>query len=178
MDDLIALVGRDDWTRLLGGWRDIADDTERLVRGLRALPADCACGDGQAHLRGTCPCCGGGGVPREPCEDCFRLVRTIGWKLDAVVDDALRYLDPVSEALTRHVGKPAHTEATRLRRELLALVHLFRAVEASAAEFRAGCRSRHLADLKALAEQVDRRVEDIDRLVDPTRGFARPRRPR
>jgi len=177
MDDLIALVGHDDWTRLLGGWRDIADDTERLVRGLRALPSDCACGDGQAHLRGACPCCRGDRTA-EPCEDCFRLVRTIGWKLDAVVDDALRYLDPVSEVLTRHVGTPADAEARQLRRELLALAHLFRSVEASAVEFRAGCRSSHLAELKALTEQVDRRVEDIDRLVDPTRGFARPHRPR
>jgi len=173
--DLSAIVGGDDWKRLLGGWRDIADDTDRLVRALRAVPDSCGCGDGQAHLRGMCSCCGGDAAARAPCDDCFRLVRTIGWKLDVVVDDALRYLDPVAEVLTTHVGSSAFAESRRLRHELLRFVGAFRAVEAAAGRFRQECRASQLTQLKALGEGLDKCIQDLDVLVDPTRGFARAR---
>lgn len=43
--------------RLLGGWRDILDDIQKLDVSLDKLPDHCGCGDGSGHLRVTCACC-------------------------------------------------------------------------------------------------------------------------
>lgn len=157
----------DDWKRLLGGWRDLSEDTHRLVTGLRALPASCPCGTGHAHLAGRCSCCRRDGATR-PCLDCLVLMHTVEWKLDAVMDDALRFLEPATETIVGHVGAGMDTSLIRLRNELLQFATAFRAIEASVDVCRAECRLNHLTALKDLGEQLLARVDRVDALVDET----------
>ncbi len=166
MVDLRPFVAGDDWRRLLGGWRDIADDTRRLVKGLRALPDGCQCGDGHAHLAGRCPCCEANATPDERCIDCAVLVRTVQWQLDVVVDDALRFLDPAEGLVAQHVGDAVHAAVGQLRDELIGFVGVFRAIQSAAGQFRSGCRSDHLTRLKELGEVLGARASGIDALID------------
>lgn len=168
--DLSPFVGSDDWTRLLGGWRDIADDTRRLVTGLRALPDGCQCGDGPAHLAGRCVCCQEDAASRQECIDCAMLVHAVQWKLDAVVDDALRFLDPADRLMTSHVGEAAHAAVGRLRDALLNFVRVFRAIQGAAGQFRSGCHSHHLTQMKTLGEDLGASALHIDALIDGTNG--------
>lgn len=172
--DLTAFVSGDDWKRLLGGWRDISDDTRRLVSGLRALPDGCQCGDGQAHLAGRCPCCQENAASRPQCVDCAVLMHTVQWKLDAVVDDALRFLDPADQVMTSHVGDAAHAAVGQLRDELLDFVRVFEAVRGASGEFRVGCHSHHLTQLKELGEELGASARHLDTLLDGTNRSSVP----
>jgi hypothetical protein len=78
-------------TRLLGGWRYVADDVRRHERGLRALPETCACGQGSAHLAGACPCCRARAHALEDgCTDCEAVLASLHEKVAALVDATLR----------------------------------------------------------------------------------------
>ncbi|MEZ5418624.1 MAG: hypothetical protein R2708_14965 [Vicinamibacterales bacterium] len=96
------------------------------------------------------------------------LVHTVQWKLDAVVDDALRFLDPADRVMTSHVGDAAHAAADHLRDKLLKFVHVFQAVQGASGEFRVGCHSRHLTQLKELGEELGASARDLDTLLDGT----------
>lgn len=160
-------VSSDDRMRLLGGWRDIAEDTARLVEALRVLPAHCTCGDGTAHLQGRCACCRQDESQSSGCRDCAVLVRSLEWKLDAVVDDFLRFLDAAIESIRSHVGPQVEEPAMNLRHALVRFVGSFRTVASKAGEFRRGCRSEHLTSLKQQGEDLLSCAHAVDHLLHP-----------
>ena len=62
----------------------------------------------------------------------------------------------------------AHAAADHLRDKLLKFVHVFQAVQGASGEFRVGCHSRHLTQLKELGEELGASARDLDTLLDGT----------
>jgi hypothetical protein len=138
-------------TRLLGGWRHVADDVGALAVGLKQLPDGCPCGHGAAHLAGSCSCC----ADRERtadsgCRNCEALVASIRDQMDELVDGTLRFL-PFVET----VSAPGELEDLHeVRRQVQHIAAVFQRVETAADEFRLGCCASHLVVLKTLAFEL------------------------
>lgn len=86
-----------DQRRLLGGWLDILEDIGDLCTALNALPDHCACGDGAAHLGGSCVCCNAPHRGRLPnCADCGTLLAKLRPKFVTLTVDTIRFFPVVT----------------------------------------------------------------------------------
>lgn len=155
--------------RLLGGWRDILDDVRTLERGLRHTPDACECGDGPAHLGGTCACCAA--AERQSgleCVDCHVLVHTVSWKLDQLSEDTLRYFPAVTSLVQPSLSRDDAEQLDRVRHEIAVLMATMRRMETASAEFSHGCRTTHLHRLKEVARELLMSARRLDDVIDPT----------
>ncbi len=164
--------------RLLLGWRDILDDIRHLCRSLQALPDSCACGDGRAHLSGSCVCCQTEhkeGVTA--CEDCDSLLVKLRPEMDALTVDTWRFFPVVTDllkprqqetrqaagALERHIASVTRQAAAdAVERHIAAVIRGFEHLVVATDEFRAGCRASHLRTLKGAASDLLAEVERLD----------------
>lgn len=168
--------------QILNAWRDILDDIRHLCESLKTLPDNCACGDGRAHLSGSCACCRRaheGNLP--PCEDCDKLLATLTLAVNKLTVDTWQFFPSAPEFLDlreRQTGKVAVTErehhvATVARQDvagavehhIAAVIRTFERLVAAVDEFRAGCRASHLQALKTAADDLLTEVERLDRAL-------------
>lgn len=167
--------------RVLRGWRDILGDIRHLCKSLKAMPDDCACGDGRSHLSGSCVCCQRehkDGVPA--CPDCDSLLAKLRPEMDTLMVDTWRVfpivmdlLEPpqqetrqAASALDRHLASVTRQAAAdAAERHIAAVVRTFEQLVVAAEEFRAGCRTSHLGRLKTAATDLLVEVERLDRAL-------------
>ena len=168
--------------QILNRWRDVLDDIRHLCESLEALPEMCVCGDGRAHLRGSCRCCRservGKGLP--PCEDCESLLDALQPRVNQLTVDTWQFFPSALDLLSlrgqqsgkvragsareRHIAAVAREEAiTASERDIVAIIHTFDRLVAAVDEFRVGCRASHLQRLKALASALLAELEGFDR---------------
>ncbi len=146
-------------SRLLGGWRHVAEDVRRLVSGLKGLPDVCACGHGSAHLGGMCPCCRDGERTLDSgCTDCEALLASLRDNMDELVDATLRFL-PVVETTA---GPEESRDVRDLRRRIVDVAAVFQRLETAADEFRQGCPSSSVPALRTLASELKVGTDDLD----------------
>ena len=171
-----------DQRRLILGWRDVLDDIRHLCRSLKALPDDCACGDGQSHLRGSCACCQTERKDRVlVCEDCDRLLAGLRPQMTTLTVDTWRFFPAVVDLLVprqqeitqaatgeieRHIASVfRQAAADAVERHIAAIIQTFERLVVAAEEFRAGCRTSHLRTLKTAATDLLAEVECLDRAL-------------
>ena len=148
---------------LLGGWRDIFDDIRKLADAVDKLPEHCACGHGGAHLRGTCVCCVEGTASRA-CGDCEALLAQIAERIDALRADDLRFSGVLRDFTVR---RPDHEEMRSRIDDVTVrssrLVRIVESIQVATADFREGCRTEHLARLKARVRELRDEAKRLDR---------------
>ena len=158
MTDLRALLLQfgSDQRRLLGGWRDLLDDIRDLCRNLNALPDQCACGDGDAHLSGTCVCCSSSSRGRiANCADCRMQVAQLRPRVVTLTADAMRFFPVVRILLQQSPpGAPARREGANVERHIASVIRTFDRLVIKAGEFQDGCRASHLRVLKDTANTL------------------------
>jgi hypothetical protein len=152
--------------RLLGGWRDVMDDIRALCRALADLPDQCLCGTGEAHLKGTCPCCHSVATLRVPsCDDCDAQLAHLRPQIDLLGVDTWRFFPVVKELLARDTPPELATRAGDIERHVAGLIRTFSALVVAADEFRTDCRSSHLHTIKALATSLLQEADALNRAV-------------
>jgi hypothetical protein len=167
---------------VLNAWRDVLDDIRHLCESLNALPDDCSCGDGRAHLAGRCACCQRTheqpGSPKcEDCEDLLAKLRPVVTQLTVdtwqFFPSALDFLDlrdrqkgqasmgtPTRE---RHLAIVAREAAVdTVARHISAVIGTFERLVAAVDEFRAGCGVSQLRALKAAATELLSEIQKLD----------------
>ena len=153
--------------RLLGGWRDIIDGIRRLCRSLNALPDSCACGHGSSHLRGSCSCCSSVHDDTVPyCDDCDELLVLLGQALDVLVVDTMRFFPVVKSLLDAHAPDTVRAEGASIEHDIADIDRTFRRLVVAADEFRKGCRASQLQTLKAGANDLVGKVDQLDRKLE------------
>lgn len=154
---------------LLGGWRHVAADVRRLVKGLSALPDACACGHGSAHLAGTCRCClEGVQAAGNGCTDCDALLASIRDDMDELVDATLRFL-PFVEGQAAAGGDTSESDGVRdLRRQVFSVADVSQRLETATGEFRLGCGASHVDVLRTLAGQLAAATQGLDARLTAT----------
>ena len=140
---------------LLGGWRDIVEDTRRLRTMTEALPDSCDCQPGG----GRCACCAvlSHAFP-DQCRACTAHARARSPRIATVLNDTLRYLPAVQSIVPQQTVLLQRS----LRDVARAMIQLLRAVDtmqSARGEFRHGCRTEHLVGLK---RQVGRLVDAVE----------------
>lgn len=143
---------------LLGGWGDVVEDVRRLQVGLRALGGTCACGQGGAHLAGTCSCCDH--AERAGCIDCGALIESLHAKVEELFDASLRFL-PLVESMVAQSDSSSDvgTWVRDVRHDIAHVDTLFRHIETAAGQYRSGCASSHFEDLKTLVADLAIRTQ-------------------
>ena len=168
--------------QILNRWRDVLDDIRHLCESLEALPETCVCGDGRAHLRGSCPCCqkARAGQSLPPCEDCETLLARLQPAVNQLAVDTWQFFPSALDFLGLRVqqsgkvragtARERHLEAvaceetiTTSERHIVAIIHTFDRLGAAADEFRSGCRASHLHELKAVAGELLAELKGFDR---------------
>jgi len=148
---------------LLGGWRDILDDIQKLHAAVDKLPEHCLCGHGGAHLRGTCACCMEGTAARG-CADCEALLAQIAERIDALRADDLRFSGVLRDFTVR---RPDHEEMRSRINDVTIrtsrLVRIVEGVQVAAADFREGCRVDQLARLKERIRELRTEAKRLDK---------------
>jgi len=148
---------------LLGGWRDILEDVEKLATAVEKLPEHCACGMGGAHLGGRCACCLEGTAARG-CVDCEALLGQIADRADALRADDLRFTGVLRDFAAR---RPDHEEMRQgiddVTQRASRLVRIVESVQVAAADFRQGCRVDQLADLKERVRELRDEAKRLDK---------------
>lgn len=151
---------------VLGGWRDVLDDIRRLCDGLNALPDACTCGQGADHLSGSCPC--GDVVHTRPLparEDCDRLLTELMPALDTLIVDTMRFFPVVNHLLQLHTRPSRQAVGAAIERQTVAVYRTFARLTAAVDEFRAGCCASHLKALKARANELSVKADQLDRTL-------------
>ncbi len=169
------IESRFDWSpdqrRLLGGWFDILDDIRALCKALTALPDRCACGDGAAHLRGSCICCDAPHEGRVPnCADCGALLAELRPRFVTLTVDTIRFFPVVT--ILRDAGEPgpARPEADPVEYQIAALMRRFDRLVVEAGEFESGCRASHLTVLKETANALLRESRALNEQLEKNHG--------
>ena len=148
--------------RLLGGWRDVLDDIRTLCRSLAELPDVCQCGQGAAHLKGTCPCCHNVAIERVPdCDDCEEQLGRLRGAIDLLTTDTFRFFPVVTDILNRTAHVDLQTRGNEIERHIAELIRTFSELVVAADRFRTDCRSSHLRVLKDLAEMLRREADAL-----------------
>lgn len=149
--------------RLLGGWRDILEDIQKLHDSVDRLPEHCTCGHGATHLRGTCACCIEGAAARG-CVDCEALLGQIADRIEALRADDLRFMVALRDFADH---RPDHQEMRQglddVTRHTSRLVRIVEGVQVAAADFREGCRMDQLARLKARVRELRDEAKRLDK---------------
>ena len=168
--------------QILNAWRDIFDDIRHLCESLKALPDNCPCGDGRAHLAGLCACCRSAHrLSLPPCEDCDSLLATLTPAVNKLTVDTWQFFPSVLEFLDlreRQAGKVAvgarehhiamvarQGAAEEVEHRIAAVIGTFERLVAGVDEFRAGCRASHLQAMKTVANDLLTEVERLDRAL-------------
>ena len=147
--------------RLMGGWRDIVEDTRLLRKIAEDLPDTCDCQPGG----GRCRCCTTLSHPfPEQCRTCTAHARALSPRVATVLDDTLRYLPAVQSvvprdtvALQRSLGEVA--------RAMIQLLQVVDTMQSATGKFRHGCRPEHIIGLKRQVGRLADAVESAHRLL-------------
>ncbi len=151
-----------------------------LCESLKAMPDQCACGDGHSHLSGSCICCRTKRKDHQPeCEDCDSLLAKLRPEMNTLTVDTWRFFpavmdllkprqqgirQPAAGALERHITSVTRQAAAdAVERHIAAVIRTFEHLVVAAEGFRAGCRTSHLRTLKTAATDVLAEVERLDR---------------
>ena len=149
--------------RLLGGWRDLFEDIQKLALSIDQVPEHCACGHGGDHLRATCECCVQSASARS-CVDCDSLIRQIAERTDALWADDWRFSDVLRDLATRRPDSDKmHHGIDNVAGHGLQLVRIVEQVQVAAADFRQGCRVDQLAGLKERVRELRDEAKRLDR---------------
>jgi hypothetical protein len=156
-----------DQQRLLGGWRDIIDDIRHLCGSLERLPDACPCGQGAAHLGGSCPCCHAVHGTRDPaCEDCGQLLATLRPALDGLLVDTMRSFPVVRQLLQTHAPARVQADGAGIEQRIADLYQTFARLVLAAEEFRAACRASHLKAIKTRAADLFTRAKRLEERLE------------
>ena len=170
--------------QILNAWRDVLDDIRHLCESLKGLPNDCSCGDGRAHLGGSCACCRsereGENLP--PCENCDRLLATLTPAVNKLTVDTWQFFPSVLDFLDlrerqtgkvaiggareRHIAAVTRQDAAgAVERHIAAVIRTFERLVVAVDEFHAGCRASHLQGLKTVANDLLAEVEGLEKAL-------------
>lgn len=129
--------------RVMGGWVCLVEDMRRLSQLIAALPDRCECGTGGA----PCACCAHAAMRfSEGCPSCAARLAELTPRLEAVVDETLRYLPAAAETVGHFQGPREHVEEVRARgADLIRVMDL---VRASTDGFCHGCDRSEIASVK------------------------------
>lgn len=159
--------------RLLGGWRDVADDVQRLGAALQDIPDGCGCATGPAHLKGTCSCCQRGDG-REECVDCEVLVHSLAWRVDRLVEDTSRYMPAVDRLLSRVWRADGEACVHDIRQRIDRVAQSMARLESAAHQFATGCNLDQLRELRSHATELEAHVGELgDQLIPRAPGPTR-----
>ena len=153
--------------RLLGGWRDVADDVERLAAALQGIPDGCGCGDGPAHLKGTCPCCQAQEGRHEECVDCEVLLHSLSWRVDALIEDTSRYMPAVGQFLSHVWPDDGQARVHDVKQRVAKVAHSMTQLESAAHQFVGGCDLERLQRLRSDAAELVANVGEFGDLLIP-----------
>lgn len=160
-----------DQRRLLGGWLDILDDIRVLCKTLNALPDRCACGDGAAHLSGSCICCNAPHAGRVPdCADCGTLLAELRPKFVTLTVDTIRFFPVVTILLNADEPGLAPAPADPVEHQIASIMRTFDRLVVEAGEFASGCRASHLGVLKETANALLGQSRLLNERLDPASG--------
>lgn len=150
------------WRILLGGWRDILDDLQDLGRALQRTPDACECGPG------TCACCGTPTSASRPhCVECEVLVHTLGWRVEQLFVDAIRFYPAFEQLVRPKLPESERDRLDALRRQIHTLATVLQRVQSAWPEFQKGCRTTHLASIKELGKDLLESALALDDIIDP-----------
>lgn len=160
-----------DQRRLLGGWLDILDDIRVLCKTLNALPDRCACGDGAAHLSGSCICCSAPHAGRVPdCADCGTLLAELRPKFVTLTVDTIRFFPVVTILMNADEPGRAPAPADPVEHQIASIMRTFDRLVVEAGEFASGCRASHLGVLKETANALLGQSRLLNERLDPASG--------
>ena len=160
-----------DQRRLLGGWLDILDDIRDLCQTLNALPDYCACGDGAAHLSGSCICCSAPHAGRVPhCADCGTLLAALRPKFVTLTVDTIRFFPVVTILMNAVEPGLAAAPADPVEHQIATIMRTFDRLVVEAGEFESGCRASHLGVLKETANALLRESRLLDERLNTASG--------
>jgi hypothetical protein len=152
---------------LLGGWRDLMDGLLGLQRKIAAADGHCQCG----HAAGAnvgCPCCERAARDLAAvCEACRHEIGAVAERVDRVEEDALRFLPAFFELFARTPER--YGDAVTVQHSLTQLLLMFRHLQAATGEWTQGCRTTHLPEVKARAEDVAIACRRFDDALRPIR---------
>ena len=141
--------------RLLGGWRDIVEDTRRLGAMAEALPDSCDCRVGGSR----CACCAAlAHAFPDQCRTCTSHARALSPRIALVLDDTLRYL-PAVESVVPQQTAPLQRSLRDVARAMIQLLRGADAMQSATGDFKHGCRTEHIVGLKRLVRRLVDAVE-------------------
>ena len=126
---------------LLQLWQNIGQEASDLATAIERLPDECECGDADAHLGGTCACCGGHkrAGPSPEGQNCLEIISRLRADLTALGQD----LSVAGPALGASAVESGRLELRRgiflAARDLEAILEAFKRLEESVAGFRREC---------------------------------------
>ena len=100
---------RGQWS-LMGGWRDIAEDTRALAELIEGVPDACRCADASGAL---CACCRDDQGRRE-CKRCRRLLDDVTQRVDELAAAVRRFMPVVAAVVARTIGQDTSVQLTRV----------------------------------------------------------------
>lgn len=155
MDATLDLAFAPAINTMMGGWRNIVQDTRHLADVVMRLPDHCDCrSDG-----GRCDCCLLLERPfPEQCRTCAEHIADVSERLTLVLDDTLRYMAPTDEiasARRRSIHDLLRDVAIATIRQLRTLDEL----KSATGDFRHGCRTAHVHRIKHACERLTNAVE-------------------
>lgn len=153
--------------RLLGGWRDVAEDVQRFAAALQGTPNGCGCGDGKAHLAGSCPCCQANDSSHEECVDCAALLHSLSWRVDALIEDTSRYMPAFGEVLAHIWPDDGEARVHDVQQRVARVAHAMTQLESAAHQFAGGCELERLDTLRSDAAELVAHVGELGDLLIP-----------
>ena len=140
---------------LMGGWRDIVEDTRRLAALVGGLPEACDCTVG--GLRCECGATHERAFP-DHCRTCAAHARHLSAHLVHVLDDTLRYF-PARQSIAHGASGELQPALRDVALGMIRLLRSMDALQAATGEFRHGCRTEHLAAVKRVTRRLVEAVE-------------------
>lgn len=154
--------------RLLDRWRAVSSDLRKLAQSLGHAPRSCACRGEATDLLGACGC-GVSAEPERQCLECAVLLHTVAWRIDVLLDEALRFL-PVEPDVSIQFGAIESTARMgAVRSRIDALARTFADIDTLAGEFSQHCSAAHLPVIRRLANDLLVRCSALDEVL----GFPR-----
>ena len=150
--------------QLLDGWRDVASNLWKLAQSLGRVQS-CACG----HRANVGCGCGVSVETQHECLQCAVLLHTVAWRIDELLDEALRF-PPTRWDVLRQCGETeSTTRAAAVRRCIEALGRTFEQIETLTREFSQGCSAACLPVIRRFADDLLLLCSALDEVL----GFPR-----
>lgn len=151
---------------LIEEWRNVYQEVISLSGQIEHLPDECPCGDGDAHLNGSCRCCGGhpqAVQPKVQSPNCTDLLACLRADFALLCEDFVRVAGPTNAVAIQ-------TRWTALRRGVVltgdglrAIASILEQVDHAVAGFRHSCTVSEMHSLKRACAELRSHCEKLNR---------------